>query len=111
MKNCEVIFMDYIEKLDRLRYEKGISFRRLGVECKLSESAVKKIFYRKCDPRISSIECICRVLGTSLPDLFGATDKTVIAKPATTDAFVAVCAPISAEVKSRISQIVNALCE
>jgi len=103
--------MDYIEKLNKIRYQKALSFRQLGLECDLSESAVKKILYKKCDPRISSIEKICAVLGTSLPDLFRVTDKTVSKKPDDGDAFIAVCAPFPAEVKKRVLQFVNGLCK
>ncbi len=103
--------MEYIDKLNRLRYEKGFSFRKLGLDCRLSESAVKKIFYKKCDPRISSIEKICAVLGTSLLDFFGAANKTKPDKNDGDDSFIAVCAPLSADAKSRVLQFVNGLCK
>ena len=103
--------MEYIDKLNRLRYEKGLSFRQLGLDCKLSESAVKKILYKKCDPRMSSIEKICTVLGTSIPDLFSTANKLQPEKIYGDDSFIAVCAPLPADAKSHVMQFVNGLCK
>jgi len=94
--------MEYIDKLNRLRYEKGLSFRQLGLDCNLSESAVKKIFYKKCDPRISSIEQICTVLGTSLSDLFTITNKSNLNVD---NSFIVSCTPLLADTKSYIITI------
>lgn len=103
--------MEYIDKLNQLRYDKRLSFYELSLRCELSESAVKKILYKKCDPRISSIEKICAVLGTSLPDLFCLTKKSTLKKSDGDDAFIVVCAPLAAEAKNRVLQFVNSLCK
>ena len=103
--------MEYIDKLNQLRYDKGLSYYELSLRCELSESAVKKILYKKCDPRISSIEKICAVLDTSLPDLFCVTKKATPKKSDGDDAFIAVCAPLPAEVKNRVLQFVNSFCK
>ena len=103
--------MEYIDKLNRLRYEKGLSFYELSLRCDLSESAVKKILYKKCDPRISSIEKICAVLGTSLSELFSATKKAAPKKSDGNDSFIAVCTPLPADAKSRVLRFVNGLCK
>lgn len=70
--------MEYIDKLNKLRHEKGLSFRQLSLECDLSESTVKKILYKKSDPLVPSLKKLCAALGTSLPELFCGTDEFVL---------------------------------
>ena len=69
--------MNYIGKLDHLRNSKRLSFYELGLRCKLSESCIKKIFYGKSVPLVSSVEKLCKVLDVSLPELFCDTDELV----------------------------------
>lgn len=103
--------MEYIDKLNQLRCEKCLSFYELGLRCELSESAVKKILYKKCDPRISSIEKICAVFGISLSDLFHATNKIAFKKTDGDDFFIAICTPLPAEAKNSILKFVNSPCK
>ena len=70
--------MEYIDKLIKLRHEKGLSFRQLGFECELSESAVKKILYKKSNPLVPSLEKLCAALGTTLSVLFCGADEVIL---------------------------------
>jgi transcriptional regulator with XRE-family HTH domain len=100
--------MDYIEKLNDLRYKKGLSFRQLGFMCDLSESAVKKILYRKNAPLVPSLEKLCAALGTSLSELFCSTDE-IILKNSEIVTFVTACDSLPAEAKSHFFQFVDSL--
>lgn len=99
--------MEYIDKLNQLRYEKCLSFYELGLRCDLSESAVKKILYKKCDPRISSIEKICRALDITLHDLFCVNKKISFETAEGDDFFLAICAPLPSETKNSVLQFLK----
>ena len=103
--------MKYIKKLDKLRTEKGLSFRQLGFECELSESAVKKILYGKSDPRITSLEKLCAVLGTSLPDLFCEADEVVFKKTDELVTIITACGSLPAEAQTHLFYFAKTLCK
>jgi transcriptional regulator with XRE-family HTH domain len=94
--------MKYIEKLNALRVSKDLSFRQLGFMCELSESAVKKILYKKCAPLVPSIEKLCAALGTSLPELFCDAGEFVFKKSDDTVALFIACDSLPAEEKSHL---------
>ena len=63
--------MDYIQRLDRLRVTKGWSINKLVSKCNLSESCIKKILSGKTsDPRVSTVEKICKAMDVSMAELF-----------------------------------------
>jgi transcriptional regulator with XRE-family HTH domain len=109
--SCEVKNMEYIEKLDRLRVSKKLSFRELGLLCELSESAVKKILYKESRPLMPSLEKICVALGITLPELFCEDDEIVITKNSETIALIAACDSLSSKSKKHLLVFLKSLCE
>lgn len=103
--------MEYIKKMDRMRIDKGLSFRELGLECELSESTVKKILYKKCAPRVQSLEKICTVLGASLPEIFCEADEVVLKKTDEIVTLIAVYNSLPAEAKNHLFNFAKSLCE
>jgi len=101
--------MNYIDKLNVLRIQKELSFRQLGFQCDLSESAVKKILYRKSAPLVPSLEKLCAALGTSLPELFCASDEFVLKGSAETVALISACAPLSSDAICRLAWLAENL--
>jgi transcriptional regulator with XRE-family HTH domain len=101
--------MEYIEKLNVLRVKKSLSFRQLGFMCDLSESAVKKILYKKCAPLVPSIEKLCLALGTSLPELFCDAGEPILNPSAETVALVSACNSLPVEAQKYILGFINSL--
>ena len=101
--------MHYIEKLDNLRAAKNLSFYELGLRCNLSESCIKKIFYRKNVPLVSSIEKLCEVLDISLSELFRKTDEFVFSGSAEAVALISLCNSLSAEAKGHLHGLLKKL--
>jgi transcriptional regulator with XRE-family HTH domain len=101
--------MEYIEKLNILRVEKALSFRQLGFMCELSESAVKKILYKKCAPLVPSIEKLCSALGTSLPELFCDAGEYPLKPSAETVALVSVYGSLPVDAQKHILGLINSL--
>jgi transcriptional regulator with XRE-family HTH domain len=94
--------MKYIDKLNALCYSKKLSIYEIGLECELSESAVKKILSKRCAPRVPSLEKLCETIGTSLPELFCADDERVIKVTDETAKLIAVYGLLPAESKKHL---------
>jgi len=103
--------MEYIDKLKKLFYKKGWSFRELGLRCALSESAVKNIIYKKCAPCVPSLEKLCAALDISLPELFCGEDKIVLKKSDETVVLSTARIFLPTEAKKHFLQFVKSLCE
>lgn len=103
--------MDYIQRLNILRMDKGVSIRQLSFICGLSEPSVKKIMAKKCSPKISSIDKICIALGVSLAQLFQATDEIIVKNSRETVALIAACEPLSVVAKNHLLWIANNIIE
>jgi transcriptional regulator with XRE-family HTH domain len=71
--------MDLIEKLHKLRTDKGWSVLELGYRCEgLSPETVRSILYKRCSPLVSSVSIICDALGITLSELFCGADEIVV---------------------------------
>ena len=62
--------MDVIEKIERLRIERGWSVNRLAYEAALTQSTVANVLNNKAEPRISTLKAICDAFGMTLSEFF-----------------------------------------
>lgn len=72
--------MDTIERLRRLRDQRGWSNYRLARECGLNESTLANIFKRDTMPTIPTLEAICKGFGISMAQFF-AEDEMIELTP------------------------------
>lgn len=99
--------MDYIDKLNKLRHVKGLSFRQLGLECELSESAVKKILYKKNAPLVPSLEKLCSALGTTFSELFCGADEFILKSSCEILTLISAYGSLPTETQTHFFQFVN----
>lgn len=62
--------MDVIEKIDRLRKERGWSVNGLAMESMLTQSTVNNLFNRKNEPKLSTLRAICDAFNITLSEFF-----------------------------------------
>lgn len=62
--------MDVIEKIDRLRKERGWSVNGLAMEAMLTQSTVNNLFSRKNEPKLSTLRAICDAFHITLAEFF-----------------------------------------
>lgn len=70
--------MEIVEKIDKLRKEKGWSINKLACEALLTQSTVSNMFKSGADPKISTLKCICEALDVSLSDFFYDKESPVL---------------------------------
>lgn len=70
--------MNIIEKIDKLRKERGWSINKLALEACLTQSTVQNLFLRKnSNPSFATLNAICDALNITLAEFFN-DDKQVI---------------------------------
>ena len=62
--------MEVLEKIERLRKEKGWSINYLAMESGLTQSTLNNLYSRNTEPKISTLRAICGAFGISLSDFF-----------------------------------------
>ncbi len=62
--------LNVVEKIDKLRLERGWSVNNLAMEAMLTQSTVNNIFTRKAEPKISTLRNICEAFGMTLAEFF-----------------------------------------
>lgn len=62
--------MDVLEKIDRLRKERGWSVNYLAMEAELTQSTLNNLYTRKTEPKISTLRSICKAFGITLTEFF-----------------------------------------
>ena len=62
--------MNIVEKIDKLRKEKGWSINRLATESILTQSTVSNMFKSGAEPKISTLKAICDAFEISLSEFF-----------------------------------------
>lgn len=67
--------MDVIEKIDRLRKERGWSVNGLAMEAMLTQSTVNNLFSRKNEPKLSTLRAICDAFHITLAEFFQENDS------------------------------------
>lgn len=66
--------MTILEKIDKLRLEKGWSVNMLATKANLTQSTLNNLYTRHSDPKISTLTAICKALNVTLSDFFKETD-------------------------------------
>ena len=62
--------MTILEKIDKLRKERGWSINYLAMEAMLTQSTLNNLYTRKTDPKISTLTAICNAFGITLSEFF-----------------------------------------
>ena len=73
--------MSVLEKIDKLRIERGWSINYLAMEAMLTQSTLNNLYMRNAEPKISTLRAICNAFGITLAEFFadeGMTDKSDI---------------------------------
>lgn len=70
--------MDIIEKIEKLRKEKGWSVNFLANEAMLTQSTIQTMLKRNTPPKIEILESICTALDITLSEFFAEDGKPTI---------------------------------
>lgn len=68
--------MTTLEKIDKLRKERGWSVNNLAMEAMLTQSTLNNLYMRKADPKISTLRQICNAFGITLAEFFAEENET-----------------------------------
>ncbi|MDY6367831.1 MAG: helix-turn-helix transcriptional regulator [Clostridia bacterium] len=67
--------MEVLEKIEKLRKEKGWSINFLALESGLTQSTLNNLYSRNTEPKISTLRAICNAFGITLSDFFKEEDN------------------------------------
>lgn len=62
--------MEVLEKIEKLRKERGWSINNLAMEALLTQSTLNNLYARKAEPKLSTLRAICNAFGISLAEFF-----------------------------------------
>ena len=62
--------MTILEKIDKLRLERGWSINNLAMEAMLTQSTVNNLYMRSTEPKISTLRAICAAFNITLSEFF-----------------------------------------
>lgn len=62
--------MTILEKIDKLRKERGWSVNNLAMEAALTQSTLNNLYSRNAEPKISALRAICGAFGITLAEFF-----------------------------------------
>lgn len=62
--------MDVMEKIERLRKERGWSVNYLAMEAMLTQSTLNNLYSRGTEPKLSTLRAICGAFGITLAEFF-----------------------------------------
>ena len=62
--------MEVLEKIEKLRKEKGWSINYLALESGLTQSTLNNLYSRNTEPKISTLRAICGAFGITLSEFF-----------------------------------------
>ena len=69
-KYDEISYMEVLEKIEKLRKERGWSINNLAMEALLTQSTLNNLYARKAEPKLSTLRAICNAFGISLAEFF-----------------------------------------
>ena len=64
--------MTTLEKIDKLRVQRGWSINRLAEEAILTQSTINNLYSRKAEPKLSTLRAICDAFEITLSEFFEA---------------------------------------
>ena len=67
--------MEVLEKIEKLRKEKGWSINYLAMESGLTQSTLNNLYSRNTEPKISTLRAICGAFGITLSEFFKEDEK------------------------------------
>lgn len=67
--------MDILEKIDKLRVERGWSINKLAEEAVITQSTLSNMFSRRTMPSITTLTSICKGLDITLSEFFAENDS------------------------------------
>lgn len=62
--------MEVLDRIEKLRKEKGWSINYLAMESGLTQSTLNNLYSRNTEPKISTLRAICGAFGITLSDFF-----------------------------------------
>lgn len=68
--------MTTLEKIDKLRKERGWSINNLAMEAMLTQSTLNNLYARKAEPKIPTLRQICNAFGITLAEFFAEENAT-----------------------------------
>lgn len=67
--------MDVLEKIEKLRNERGWSKNYLAMEAMLTQSTLNNLYVRNAEPKLSTLRAICDAFGITLAEFFSEDDE------------------------------------
>ncbi len=67
--------MTILEKIDKLRKERGWTVNYLAMEAGLTQSTLNNLYSRNAEPKISTLRAICGAFGMTLAEFFAEDDQ------------------------------------
>ncbi len=62
--------MTVLEKIDRLRNDRGWSVNNLAMEAGLTQSTLNNLYLRRAEPKLQTLRAICEAFGITLAEFF-----------------------------------------
>lgn len=62
--------MDVMEKIEKLRLQRGWSKNNLAMEAFLTQSTLNNLYSRNAEPKLSTLRSICSAFGITLSEFF-----------------------------------------
>ena len=62
--------MTTLEKIDKLRIQRGWSINNLAIEAMLTQSTINNLYNRKNEPKLSTLRAICDAFEITLSEFF-----------------------------------------
>ncbi|MCL2400781.1 MAG: helix-turn-helix domain-containing protein [Defluviitaleaceae bacterium] len=72
--------MNILERIDKLRNDRGWSIHKLSKEAGLKQSTVNNLFERNNLPTLPTLEKLCAAFGISLAEFFGECKEQVLTR-------------------------------
>ena len=66
--------MTALEKIDKLRVQRGWSIYKLAEEAMLTQSTINNLYSRKAEPKLSTLRAICDAFEITLSEFFAEDD-------------------------------------
>lgn len=66
--------MTILEKIDKLREERGWSVNNLAMEAMLTQSTLNNLYTRNTEPKLSTLRAICGAFNITLSQFFADED-------------------------------------
>ena len=83
--------MTVLEKIDKLRVDRGWSVYKLAEEATITQSTINNLYARKTEPKLSTLRAICNAFDMSLSEFFTEEEPN--------------CDTVDAEIKTKIETL------